>query len=118
LRAIWRGEGIVAQCTPLTFGLGLGIEPSLERGRCRRRLLRTEPAGALFREGENIVTGSQRRNRKLSLAKVCSQMRIAHHLSVDVTLQESSIQVFTLMDASSNHQVIDISAGSLKVPLA
>lgn len=45
------------------FAFGWGIPPSFERGRCLRRLLRTEPVGALFAEGENIVSVSSEGNR-------------------------------------------------------
>jgi hypothetical protein len=49
------------------FRFGSIIEPSLDRGRCLRREVRTEAGGAApFWEGENIVNGEVRFAAKLS----------------------------------------------------
>jgi hypothetical protein len=46
------------------FALGCCIDPSFERGRCRRLLLRTEPDGPWLAEGENIVLVSLEEKRE------------------------------------------------------
>jgi hypothetical protein len=46
--------------------LGCDIDPSFERGRCRRLLVRAEAAGAFVVAGENIVIVAEKGETGLS----------------------------------------------------
>jgi hypothetical protein len=57
------------------------IEPSLDRGRCLRREVRTEAGGAVpFCEGENIVNGEVSSAKELSGTGDRVYARGGHHL--------------------------------------
>jgi len=62
------------------FRFGSIIDPSLDRGRCLRREVRTEAGGAVpVWEGENIVNGGFRFAAKLSWAGYLAYARGGHH---------------------------------------